>query len=47
MLLEQVVRTRTRRRHQLKLSKSVGELKMKDEMCDSMMKVECMQETQK
>ena len=47
MLLEEIVRTRTKRRHQPKLSKSVGELKMKDDMCDSMMKVECMHKTQK
>ena len=47
MLLEEIVRTRTKGRQQPKLSKNVGELKMKDDMCGSMMKVECMRETQK
>ena len=47
MFLEIFIRTRTKTRRQPKLTKSVGKLKMKNDMCDSMMKVECMHETQK
>ena len=47
VLFELVLRTRTNLRTQPKLSDNGDELKVKDDMCDRMIKTECMHETQK